>query len=330
MDQSVKIYDKQSIEGAINIAIQEAKKIGFNNLDCNLIASAVSEIATNILKYANSGGLMKINIFDNLKGIRFEFTDTGPGIENIDDAMTDGFSVDSTSLGVGLGAAKRAMDFFNIESGKSGTTVIMNKWLPISKLKIDYGVASLPDINYSFNGDGYVLKEYGGDCILAGIIDGLGEGEKAWKTTQIVKEVIYGNYMYPLDIIIKSCESAIKNKIPDSGAAIGLIRIEPDKIYYSGLGDTFANIYSEESINLNSQQGIVGTFEMPKIKTVIKENNNNCTIILCTDGIKNYFTHETIPLQHHAQDIAEHIIINFRRAYGDATVLVIKLFNNND
>lgn len=295
-----------------------------------MIASAVSEIATNVLKYACSGHI-NICSTNNNRGINIECIDNGPGIESIDRAMVDGYSTDPTSLGVGLGAAKRAMDCFNIESEINvGTKIRMNKWLPIPEAEIEYGIISFPDKYYRYNGDAYILKEYNGNSVLVAIIDGLGEGEKAWRTSQIIKAVIYENYLRSLDDIIKICEVELKRKVPKSGAAIALLRYEPGKMHYCGVGDTFINVYSPEKITFRSQQGIVGTFKLPIIKTTTKRSLNSATIVMCTDGIKNHFTSKTLPVHNHAQIIADYIMGNFRRENGDATVIVIKLKKDNE
>lgn len=93
------------------------------------LITAASELARNMLNYAN-GGAIKIEIVSKERdnGIRLTFTDKGPGIQNIDLAMKDGHST-RRSLGLGLPGARRLVNEFNIQSvaGK-GTTVTIIKW----------------------------------------------------------------------------------------------------------------------------------------------------------------------------------------------------------
>lgn len=108
-----------------------AIQAGFTGSDLTLIATAISEVARNILNYAKRGeltlGVLEAN---GRSGISVLAQDDGPGIPNIEQAMRDGFST-GNSLGLGLPGAKRLMDEFNIDStvGK-GTTIVMTKWVP--------------------------------------------------------------------------------------------------------------------------------------------------------------------------------------------------------
>ena len=106
-----------------------ATELGFRSGDLTLIATAISEIARNILVYAKQGEIVLRPIQDGaLRGILVIGRDQGPGIPDIERAMQDGYST-GKSLGLGLPGAKRIMDEFNIvsEVGR-GTTVTMKKW----------------------------------------------------------------------------------------------------------------------------------------------------------------------------------------------------------
>jgi serine/threonine-protein kinase RsbT len=115
------------------LARQEGRALavvaGFTGSDLTIIATAISEIARNIVEYAQKG-TMVFEIVSNgtKKGIRVVAVDHGPGIPDIARAMQDGYST-SRGLGLGLPGSKRLMDEFEIESevGK-GTTVRLVKW----------------------------------------------------------------------------------------------------------------------------------------------------------------------------------------------------------
>ncbi|MGH8936434.1 MAG: anti-sigma regulatory factor [Acidimicrobiia bacterium] len=106
-----------------------ALQLGFSSTDATLVATAISEVARNILSYAGEGEIELAT--DNQRqetGLVVIARDRGPGIENLRRAMEDGYST-SRGLGVGLPGARRLMDEFQIvsEPGK-GTTVTMKKW----------------------------------------------------------------------------------------------------------------------------------------------------------------------------------------------------------
>ncbi len=106
-----------------------AAKIGMGVVNQTKLITSASELARNMLKYAN-GGQVTIEAISKGRenGIRLTFKDEGPGIPNIDRAMKDGFST-TKSLGLGLPGTKRLVSDFKIESvvGK-GTTVTIIKW----------------------------------------------------------------------------------------------------------------------------------------------------------------------------------------------------------
>lgn len=107
-----------------------ASESGFFSIDLALIATAISELTRNIITYAKNGILsLEIIEMDRKKGLLVTVRDNGPGIENIELAMQDGYST-SNSLGLGLPGVRRLMDDFEIHSepGK-GTTVIAAKWI---------------------------------------------------------------------------------------------------------------------------------------------------------------------------------------------------------
>ncbi len=107
-----------------------ANALGFSSTEQTIIALAISEIARNIVTYAQHGSVLLTQVEGGgRKGITIVARDDGPGIADIELAMRDGYST-GKSLGVGLPGAKRVMDDFEIVSALGhGTTVTMTKWL---------------------------------------------------------------------------------------------------------------------------------------------------------------------------------------------------------
>jgi serine/threonine-protein kinase RsbT len=106
-----------------------AMEIGFSGSDLTVVATAISEVARNIIAYADRGEIILSTLQQGgRRGIVVIARDDGPGIPDIEQAMRDGFST-GKSLGLGLPGAKRLMDEFEIvsEPGK-GTIVTMKKW----------------------------------------------------------------------------------------------------------------------------------------------------------------------------------------------------------
>jgi len=121
-------------EGDVVLARQTgrtlATKLGFTGSDPMFVATAISEIARNIIVHAHRGQIvLRVLHKDGRSGIEVVATDEGPGIPDIPQAMKEGFST-VKSLGLGLPGARRLMDDFEIASTVgTGTRIVMRKWL---------------------------------------------------------------------------------------------------------------------------------------------------------------------------------------------------------
>ena len=107
-----------------------AATVGFSGSDLTMIATAISEVARNILHYAGRGEIvLAIAETGGRRGLTVTARDDGPGIPDIELALRDGFST-GKSLGLGLPGARRMMDVFDIASEVGrGTTVTMTRWV---------------------------------------------------------------------------------------------------------------------------------------------------------------------------------------------------------
>lgn len=94
-----------------------------------MVATAVSELAGNIIKYATRGEVVVRGVKERgRRGVEVVVSDNGPGIADVEQALQDHFSTSGT-LGLGLPGVKRLMDQFSIESAPGrGTTVVACKW----------------------------------------------------------------------------------------------------------------------------------------------------------------------------------------------------------
>ncbi len=107
-----------------------ASALGFRSIDQTRLATITSELARNIVKYAERGHLTARKATGGVReGLRLVFEDKGPGIPDIDAAMRDGFTTGG-GLGKGLPGSKRLADEFHIESEVGhGTRVTVIRWL---------------------------------------------------------------------------------------------------------------------------------------------------------------------------------------------------------
>ena len=112
---------------------QEVRKwsgeLGFSLVDQTKMITAASELARNSLDYGGGGVVLLEVVHDGGKrGLRLTFEDKGPGISDIDQALTDGFTT-GKGMGLGLGGAKRLVNTFEIASRVGeGTRVTITRW----------------------------------------------------------------------------------------------------------------------------------------------------------------------------------------------------------
>lgn len=115
-------------------ARQEARSmganLGFSSTDLTLLATAISEVARNITTYAGEGEvLLRVLDEDGRQGIEVLATDEGPGIDDVELAMQDGYTT-GNGLGLGLPGTRRLVDEFSLETTPgAGTTVRLVKWI---------------------------------------------------------------------------------------------------------------------------------------------------------------------------------------------------------
>lgn len=117
------------IVAARQAARQLAERAGMKGNDLTLLATAVSEVARNIVRFTEGGEIVvEIVEQDGRRGVQVVARDTGPGIADVAQALTDGYST-YAGLGLGLPGARRLMDEFAVVSEEGrGTTVTMTKW----------------------------------------------------------------------------------------------------------------------------------------------------------------------------------------------------------
>lgn len=125
----IQIRSESDILSAMLQAELMSNSLEFKSSQTVMIKTSVSELGHNILKYAGTGKIILTPLSNKFrKGIQIDAIDKGPGINNIEVALSDHFSTGGT-LGLGLPGIKRMMDEFNIESGPDkGTKVTVKKW----------------------------------------------------------------------------------------------------------------------------------------------------------------------------------------------------------
>jgi serine/threonine-protein kinase RsbT len=128
-DETAPLRSSDDIVKVRRIVREWAVSLGFSLVDQTKVVTAASELARNVIDYGG-GGDFRIESLNNdaRRGLRLTFSDEGPGIVDMEQAMTDGFTTGG-GLGLGLGGAKRLVNEFLIDSKPGqGTTVVVVRW----------------------------------------------------------------------------------------------------------------------------------------------------------------------------------------------------------
>src|SRR5687767_12884372 len=132
---TVLLSDQRAVQSAEDVVSvrqmvrQRAVELGFSLVDQTKLVTAASELARNTLEYGGGGEVTVETLNDGIrKGVRLTFSDRGPGIENLELALKDGFTT-GNGLGLGLSGAKRLSSEFEIDSRLGeGTRVMIARW----------------------------------------------------------------------------------------------------------------------------------------------------------------------------------------------------------
>jgi serine/threonine-protein kinase RsbT len=129
MSEIIPIRSSNDVIVVRQIVRSRAAELSFSLIDQTKMVTAASELARNTLDYGG-GGSASIDIIDlnERKGLQITFEDHGPGIADVDKALTDGYTT-GDGLGLGLSGSRRLVNEFSIESHVGiGTRVTITRW----------------------------------------------------------------------------------------------------------------------------------------------------------------------------------------------------------
>jgi serine/threonine-protein kinase RsbT len=131
-DVDVKVVPLRADEDVVRMrqAVRECLvSVGFSLIDQTKMITAASELGRNTLRYGGGGEAHIQKVVDgSRRGVTLSFIDQGPGIADVELALTDGFTT-GNGMGLGLSGARRLADEFELETAPgAGTTVRISKW----------------------------------------------------------------------------------------------------------------------------------------------------------------------------------------------------------
>jgi len=307
-----------------------AEEIGFEGRLSDEIALAVSELASNLVRHAGGGSLVLTPLAEMGRvGIQIESLDTGPGFDDFEQAVADGFST-SGGPGYGLGTVNRIMDFFELShQGRGQTRLVGRRWLRSQERQtescpLDIGAATRPHPRMKVNGDAFIIKKWDKSA-LAGVIDGLGHGQFAHRAAQRALQFVENHFDQPLEEIFRGTARTCRST---RGVVMALVRFDlaSSKMTFTSVGNVGARILdSSEPRHFLVRRGILGSNAPSPMVTEHRWTSNNI-MVLFSDGLTSHWRWEDFPRLRveSASEAARRLLHTLAKDNDDATVVVIK------
>ncbi len=315
---------------AQHAARELARTIGFRDLECEQIALAASELATNLVRHAN-GGILKMYDVEagDRHGMAVETEDQGPGIVQPERALADGFST-AGGLGLGLGTVHRIMDELEFSARPSGGLKVSGRrWVRPSTAgvfpqQLVFGVATRARRHELENGDAFVLRRWAGGA-LAGVIDGLGHGEHAERAAQAARAYIEDHFDQPIASLFAGVAVVCRRT---RGVVMALARfdLEAGTVDVASVGNVEVRFLGgPPGRNLVVRRGILGV-NAPRPVVNAHAWTGDMTLVLHSDGLHSHWSAEALGRISWAEpaDAAHTLLEEFGKDDDDATVVVVR------
>lgn len=315
---------------------------GADEIDRSMVATIVSELATNIVKYALRGHVRVQRVErDGVVDIEVWAEDEGPGIPDIPRARSDGFS-SSNTLGLGLPGVERMSDAFDIQSvvghgtqvharrrivGRSGTRPAPRA--PTSSAthtpapQWDIGMHVRPMPGQVVSGD-LAIAVHSETGLLLLIADGTGHGTHASESAQRVAAYARAHADSDLPTFLSGLHTSLQGT---AGAAAGAMFIDPDRrtFRYAGVGNTTAARRSGAPWRGVSRDGVLGQ-RLPSAFVQDGELARGDLFVMTTDGMPEMATGEFAARSGHrsASQLAREAVERLGKAHDDAGCIALR------
>jgi len=330
---SIAIEQDSDIVIACSSVKRMVEKLGMSLVDSTLCATAVSELATNIVRYADKG---RIVLQHDNNVVRVIAKDQGPGIADISLACQEGYS-GGNGLGMGLSGIARIMDTLEINSTRDqGTCITTSKFINKNNVKnvhaslkktaaqpLDVALRVNPIPGEQVSGDGALLIAAEDNQFMA-LWDVSGHGLEAHQLSEKIKKVIQALSAEPPQLILKQVHEQF---LGTRGlvAVIARVSAQSGWLEYSGVGNvSLLHIHPQGKRRLSLQEGVMGyQIRTPKLERF--QMNRGDTLIMHTDGIATIREPLTIQPQTSASALCNTLVLKHRATQADdASCIVLR------
>jgi anti-sigma regulatory factor (Ser/Thr protein kinase) len=288
----IRVEAPSAASGCRSAALTMAERLAFSELRSEELAVAVTEAASNLVKHARDGSLLLHATTGEVPGIDLVTIDAGPGIANIPAALQDGTSTAGT-LGIGLGAIRRAADFCGVFSRPGRGTTLAARFLARRGEQEPPAWAGLirPLGDESECGDNYIAHR-AGDVVTALLCDGLGHGPLAAMASREAVAVLREN---PDDEPVALLRRVHARLARTRGGAVAVVRIEGAAVRFAGLGNVAGWILSGTTRQgMISVPGIAG-HQARTFRQYDYTRAPGAAVILHSDGLSSRWNAQELP-----------------------------------
>ncbi len=324
--QSIPILDESSIGNARRASMAAARESNFNETDIGRVSIVATELATNLLRHANSA-TRTVLLGSDKDGVELLSIDAGPGMRDPSRCFTDGYSTGGTS-GTGLGAVARISAQYDFYTGVGGTVLwcrVAPSGEAIRQPKVSIGGISTPIIGESVCGDIWRILHHEDGRIAVLLADGLGHGPLACEAAEAMAAVFLANPFTDPAALLQTMSSASSGT---RGAAVAVAQINTaaGTMTYCGVGNISGTLVASDGATrgLCSHNGTVG-HQMRRTQNFEYPWSSNSIVIMHSDGLQTRWSLANYVglTRRHPSVTAGVLYRDFRRGRNDATVVVI-------
>ena len=305
-------------------ALLTAQRLGFDESRSGALALLATESSRNVLLHGGGGEVVILGMQEERRALaRILAMDRGPGIANVAQAMTDGYSTGGT-MGAGMGAMQRIATSLEIFTGKSGTVLLLDLGeAPPTQLLQIAGMA-VPFPGERFCGDAWAYHHTPERMVVL-LADGLGHGLDAADAAKEATASFRKHQNLSPAEILGHLHNALK-KTRGAVAAVAEIRPREGTLAYAGIGNISAVVLAEGgSRSLVSLNGTLG-MAASRIQEFRVPWTSDAVLVLHSDGLQSRWDLAAYPglIARHPAVIGAALLRDFRRRRDDASVLVVK------
>ena len=311
-----------------------ARGIGFNETDTGTVALAVTELATNLVKYATNGAVVA-RVVPQMDGSGIEVLalDTGPGMANVTKCLRDGYST-TGSPGTGLGAILRLSTLSEIYSVEGKGTAVLARFQPqgaqtrrsfaVRPPPATIGAVCLPHVGETECGDAWAIDQHAGRVRVM-VADGLGHGPLAAEAAQEAVGVFRAHLTLGPAALLEVMHSALRRT---RGAAVAVAEVDlaAQLLRFAGVGNIAGTVLAPTGrYGLTSLNGIVGSV-LPKIQTFTHPWADTALLVMHSDGLLSRWSFDAYPglTLRHPSLIAGVLYRQYTRGRDDVTIIAVK------